>query len=168
MRDPCVVWFIAYKLNPNVSLNRLEDRLLLQKIGYMVQEILGYNLGYKFSWYSYGPYSRTLSRDLHAYETACIARGNMLDDRSLSQLVDRFTSIYVKAQSLCKDEPMARTLEIIASIHMLAKNTYPPSTDPVADLLRIKPYIRRTCAEEIERMLIEEGIIDRLGSDQVK
>ena len=92
----------------------------------------------------------------------------MLDDRSLSQLVDRFTSIYVKAQSLCKDEPMARTLEIIASIHMLAKNTYPPSTDPVADLIRIKPYIRKTCAEEIERMLREEGIIEKLSSDQVK
>ncbi len=164
MRDPCVVWFIAHKLNPSVSLNKLEDRLLLQKIGYIVQEILGYSLGYKFSWYSYGPYSRTLSRDLHAYETACFVRGDTYMNESLAQLIDRFTSIYTKAQSLCKDETMARTLEIIASLHMLAENTYPPSTEPVTDLLRIKPYIRKPCAEEIGRMLIEEGIVSQRGS----
>lgn len=154
------MWFIAHKLNPGVSLNRLEDRLLLQKIGYIVQEILGYGLGYKFSWYSYGPYSRTLSRDLHSHEAICSDRGNLYESDSFSQLIDRFTSIYVKAQSVCGNESMARILEIVASIHMLAKNTYPPSADPVGDLLRIKPYIRKPCAEGVGRVLIEEGIID--------
>lgn len=166
MRDPCIVWFIAHKLSPGVSLNRLEDRLLLQKIGYIVQEILGYNLGYKFSWYSYGPYSRTLSRDLHANESICVDRDNIyMDEESFSQLIDRFINIYVKAQNTCKNESMARILEIVASIHMLAKNTYPPSIDPISDLLRIKPYIKKHCAEGIGRMLVNEGIIDiRSGS----
>ncbi len=163
MRDPCVVWFIARKLNPGVVLEKLEDRLLLQKIGYIVQEILGYNFGYKFSWYSYGPYSRTLSRDLHAYEAACSER-DYIYSGSFAQLIDRFTGIYVRAQSLCGEESMARILEIVASIHMLAKNTYPPSAEPVTDLLRIKPYIARHCAERIGALLVQEGIIDPGGS----
>jgi hypothetical protein len=157
--DPCIVWYIASKLSPGVSLSRLEDRLLMQKIGYIVQEILGQKLGYRFSWYSYGPYSRALSRDLHSYEELCVSSYDKDDEMSLINILDRFTEIYVKAQMLCPSESMARILEIVASLHMLSANTYPPSTDPVGDLTRIKPYISRTCAEQIFSMLREIGVI---------
>ncbi len=158
MRDPCAVWYIASKVAPSISLNRLEDRLLLQKIAYIVQEILGYGLGYRFSWYSYGPYSRALSRDLHAYEEAC-TEGSRGGVEKLSEVLERFTKIYVSAQALCPSESMARVLEIVASLHMLSVNTYPPSSDPVQDLTRIKPYIDKVCAKEIFRMMVGAGII---------
>ncbi len=169
MRDPCIVWYVASKLSPGVSLSRLEDRLLMQKIGYIIQEILGQDLGYRFSWYSYGPYSRALSRDLHSYEELCVSSYDKDGEVSLINILDRFTEIYVKAQMLCPSESMARILEIVASLHMLSTNTYPLSTDPVGDLTRIKPYISRVCAEQILRMLREIGVIKttekRISSD---
>lgn len=158
-RDPCIVLYIASKIASTVSIEKLEDRLLLQKIGYIVQEILGRNLGYRFSWYSYGPYSRSLSRDLHRRDELCL-KAQVRESGEEIELVDRFAKIYAAAQSVCREEPMPRVLEIIASLHMLAKNTYPPSEDPVGDLTRIKPYIRRTCAEAIYRVLIDNRIID--------
>jgi hypothetical protein len=159
MSDPCIVWYIASKLSPGISLGRLEDRLLMQKIGYIVQEILGQRLGYRFKWYSYGPYSKALSRDLHAYEKACEERYQMGDRKTPLDILDRFTEIYVKTQMPCPSESMARVLEIVASLHMLSINTYPPSPDPVSDLVRVKPYINRSCAEEIYKVLTGMGVI---------
>jgi len=160
MRDPCVVWYIASKVTPNISLSRLEDRLLLQKIAYIVQEILGYGLGYRFSWYSYGPYSRTLSRDLHTYEDTCLESSRGYDVEKLVGVLDRFTRVYVSAQALCPSESMARVLEIVASLHMLSVNTYPPSRDPVEDLARIKPYIDKACAKEIFELMKSLGVVE--------
>lgn len=44
-----------------VSLEEFEDRLRLQKLGYLAQE-LGASGGFMFSWYHRGPYSPTLTR----------------------------------------------------------------------------------------------------------
>ena len=46
-------------------LEEFDDRLLLQKIVYMLQKA-GINFGYYFSWYLRGPYSAGLAKD--AYE----------------------------------------------------------------------------------------------------
>ncbi len=51
----------------NVSLDRFNDRLRLQKLGYLVQA-LGASGGFTFSWYLRGPYSSSLTRMLYGEE----------------------------------------------------------------------------------------------------
>ncbi len=51
----------------NVSLDRFNDRLRLQKLGYLVQA-LGSSGGFTFSWYLRGPYSSSLTRMLYGEE----------------------------------------------------------------------------------------------------
>lgn len=155
MKPQCVVWRVAARVSPGVSLSSLEDRLFLQKVGYIVQEILGRDLGYKFSWYSYGPYSRGLARDLHSRD----CREQEEDPQDLEDLSLRLAKIYSRALSACPQERSSRILEIVASIHMISRNTYPRSEDPVADLLRLKPYLDRACVQEVHRVMKIEGIL---------
>ncbi len=44
------------------KLDTLENRIIFQKTIYLLQE-LGLNIGYKFNWYIYGPYSSQLASD---------------------------------------------------------------------------------------------------------
>lgn len=155
MKPQCVVWRVAARVSPEVSLSSLDDRLFLQKVGYIVQEILGRDLGYKFSWYSYGPYSRDLARDLHSRD--CQEPAEDLQD--LEELSSMFAKIYSRALSACPGEKPSRILEIVASIHMISRNTYPRSEDPVADLLRLKPYLDRACVHSLYKAVKSEGIV---------
>jgi len=51
----------------NVSLDKFNDRLRLQKLGYLAQA-LGASGGFTFSWYLRGPYSSSLTRMLYDEE----------------------------------------------------------------------------------------------------
>ena len=52
----------------HVTLARFEDRIRLQKLGYLAQA-LGASGGFMFSWYHRGPYSPTLTKELYRYES---------------------------------------------------------------------------------------------------
>ena len=64
----------------NVSLARFEDRIRLQKLGYLAQA-LGASGGFMFSWYHRGPYSPTLAKDLYRYES----QGRLGSDQRLTR-----------------------------------------------------------------------------------
>lgn len=64
----------------DVSLARFEDRIRLQKLGYLAQE-LGASGGFMFSWYHRGPYSPTLTKELYRYES----QGRLGSDQSLTR-----------------------------------------------------------------------------------
>ncbi len=51
----------------DVSLDRFNDRLRLQKLGYLAQA-LGASGGFTFSWYLRGPYSSSLTKMLYSAE----------------------------------------------------------------------------------------------------
>ena len=51
---------ILQKLGIDFNIETLNDRIRLQKIVYLLQRC-GLNLGYRYSWYTYGPYSRELT-----------------------------------------------------------------------------------------------------------
>lgn len=52
-------------LNKEISMDKFEDKLEVQKITYIAQEY-GINLGYQFEWYLRGPYCKQVSEDAHA------------------------------------------------------------------------------------------------------
>ena len=51
----------------NIDLSRFDDRLYLQKLGYLIQKIQQDNAS-SFSWYIRGPYSSTLASTLFLHE----------------------------------------------------------------------------------------------------
>ena len=51
----------------DIKLDRFNDRMYLQKLGYLIQEIHHEN-SFNFSWYVRGPYSSTLSDSLFYHE----------------------------------------------------------------------------------------------------
>jgi len=51
----------------NISLDKFNDRLYLQKLGYLIQKIQKDNAN-SFSWYVRGPYSSTLASTLFFHE----------------------------------------------------------------------------------------------------
>ena len=62
----------------DVSLDTLPNRIKLQKLGYLAQQI-GSFARFTFSWYTYGPYSSSLADDLYkAEETGFFERKSKL------------------------------------------------------------------------------------------
>lgn len=64
----------------DVSLDKFNDRLRLQKLGYLSQ-VLGASGGFTFSWYLRGPYSSTLTKTLYgAEEVGLLGKKQTLKD----------------------------------------------------------------------------------------
>lgn len=104
-----------------LSVDSLDDRMLIQKAVYLLQE-KGADLGYRHSWYLKGPYSTNLTQDYFAVNEA-IKDGTLDGQRKLNP--DFATKVRTAAQVLKK--PVAVKLdkpswyELLASIHYLLK-----------------------------------------------
>lgn len=55
-------------LGTNTRIDKLDDRKRVQKTIYLGQ-LTGVDLGYRFGWYLYGPYSPELTRDYYSLAT---------------------------------------------------------------------------------------------------
>lgn len=111
-----------------VSLDRFEDRLRLQKLGYLAQE-LGASGGFMFSWYHRGPYSPTLTKELFRYESM----GRLGEDVSLTR---RERGVVARMKALLGEGiNSARTLELYASLWYLLprRDASARSTDAAVD-----------------------------------
>lgn len=100
-------------------LDVFKDRLVVQKSVYLAQAA-GVDLGYFYGWYLRGPYCSPLARDMFAA---------VEDPQGLDEVVERFELDSQSKQRLSKlkrlivpDSPdLARTLELLASVHFLIR-----------------------------------------------
>ena len=104
------------------SINTLDERVTVQKAVYLAQ-VIGVNLGYQYSWYIMGPYSRDLAKDyytLHEYP-----RENRQEIAQWT-LREPFASALKKIKEVMSiPEGVQLTprqwLELLASVHYLRK-----------------------------------------------
>ena len=54
---------VILNLKLEIDMGSFNDRKILQKVIYILQEMLGLKLDYQFIWYTYGPYSKRLTLD---------------------------------------------------------------------------------------------------------
>lgn len=130
MESSCCALYIINKVLGGVG-QTFHDRLAAQKLIYIIQKLFGKNLGYSFMWYTRGPYSRSLAKDLRSCseECECLSHQEELEIKDfLKKLQD--TGI-----------PLFRALEIVASYIMLREDVYPRPEDPIKELIQRKPYI---------------------------
>ena len=133
-----------------VSLARLEDRLRLQKLGYLAQE-LGASGGFMFSWHHRGPYSPTLTRDLSRYESM----GRLGEDLRLTPHEE---GVAARMKGLLgRGIDSAKTLELYASLWYLLPRRSASAKDAdaaVEDLQSQKPqFTRREAAAAMSAIL---------------
>lgn len=131
----CCITKLLVDLGIYPDFKLFKDRLLAQKIVYLVQTIFNVNFGYKFIWHIRGPYSKALSRDLKAPEDYGVCRCSEMDGNTVLKL----KSFISELRGLNMD--LSLSLEIIASYLMLSRDVYPRPEDPVKELLSRKPYI---------------------------
>lgn len=136
-------------------------KLVVQKVAYMLQEVFGVDLGVKFVWHSYGPYSYEIARDYkvlyNLYSTRSDSKPAVLDVEGLVEFKKFLNK--VKEKLVDNDNELGYWLEIIASLYMLSKKIYPPPEDLIDELLERKPYVSRHDAIRALRFLREEGLI---------
>jgi len=101
----------------DVSLDKFNDRLRLQKLGYLVQA-LGASGGFTFSWYLRGPYSSSLTRMLYNAEEVGVLGKKI-------PLLKEEKDIIKNLKKLLKNELNdPRLLELYASVwYLLPKRT---------------------------------------------
>jgi len=96
----------------DVSLDKFNDRLRLQKLGYLAQS-LGASGGFTFSWYLRGPYSSSLTKMLYSAEEVGILGKKM-------SLLKEEKDIIKNLKKLLKNELSdPRLLELYASVWYL-------------------------------------------------
>ncbi|MGI8432228.1 MAG: hypothetical protein ACR2MW_08070 [Chthoniobacterales bacterium] len=97
-------------------LETFDSRLILQKAMYLAQE-RGFRLGYHFSWYIRGPYSRQLTADAFAVASALAGSADEFKQWTIEESSRR---ILDKVTALWEDRGMvAPWLELLASVHFL-------------------------------------------------
>lgn len=143
-------------------LKGFSGKLIVQKIAYLLQEAFGVNLGVKFVWHSYGPYSFEIAKDYRLIYDIYLANTKM--NHSVEQYTDMLSDFKeflgkVKQKLVSSEEEIGYWLEIIASLYMLSKKIYPPPEDLVDELLERKPYVSRHDVVRALRFLKEEGLL---------
>jgi hypothetical protein len=93
------------------------DRLIVQKAVYLIQAF-GLDLGYFYGWYLHGPYCSDVTTDLFG----ALADPGAMDDLKADWTLDNGTKrrlATLKALIHRQERPLARWLELLASVHFL-------------------------------------------------
>ena len=126
----------------NYNMDTFEGRLILQKTVYLMQAF-GLPLGYRFSWYLYGPYSPDLTKD--GYEIKDIYK-TIPKLKFVKQDRQKRFDDFIKILGDNKND--AYFLELLASIHFL-KKIYPLENKEniVKKVEQKQPYIKKKDCE---------------------
>ena len=118
-----------------------EGRAAAHSLIYLVQEVLGVKLGYRFRWLARGPYSRALSTDLRTLNPCTCSDPAAVElPRELS----------LKLSTLRVG--LAKALTIAASYVMLKKDVYPPIGDVAGEVAR-RFKVPRAVVVEVAELL---------------
>lgn len=142
-----------------LSIEKIQDRVIAQKVVYLSNQF-GVSCGdFEFSWYKKGPYSRALTKLL--YDNI-----NQDEDQHLNNYMLNYDAkknlepLKRLVQSRPKDLSEADWLELLASIHFLYKQYYPLLKDEVVNnLLFFKPKYTPSQAKIAIGKLEKSGII---------
>ncbi len=130
------------------SSSKFTNRLIIQKTAYLLQEVFSVDLGAKFFWYSYGPYSYEIARDYKL-----IIDGSYLEYVSTDNEGIRGFLEFIKRigdEFVTEEKGLDYWLEIIASLHMLSEKVYPPPEDVIEELVKRKPHLDK---DDVRRTL---------------
>jgi len=133
------------------KIDSFQDRLILQKVIYLVQ-VAKVHLGYYYQWYLHGPYSPSLTRDEYGVAVDC-AQG--LDDSKGWSLDKESRKRLEHLQGLVKQRKraeLARELELVASVHFLIVRQQvaePGNDQQIADVL--KRFGKKFGREDVKR-----------------
>jgi uncharacterized protein YwgA len=137
--------------------NSMDFKIVVQKIGYLVQKIGGLDFGLEFEWLSRGPYSRSLQNYYHTvFQYLSQYPDNIpLDDVETSAM-NRVENL-LKAVREVLGNLDVRILEAVASLIMLCSDVYPIPEDPVNELVK-KKGLSREIVLKIFNVVKEYGI----------
>ncbi len=116
------------------SLKTFKERLEAQKLIYVAQEVFNVGFSYSFMWYSRGPYSKALARDLRVCDLPPIKE---CVSPAVLSMINSFVNDLRNLNT-----PLSKSLEIVASYLMLKKEVFPKPEDPVKELRIRKPYLK--------------------------
>lgn len=139
----------------NINLSKFNDRLYLQKLGYLIQKIQQDNAN-SFSWYIRGPYSSTLASTLFLHEE----KGTYKKPAKLSELEQKTKKLVHELLGKKIKNPFS--LELYASLWYLmsgSKISLKEKEGILYIMRKEKPYFRK---KEIEATL------DKLSKFRVK
>lgn len=128
-------------VKPDISTK--SQRKAVQKTVYLAQAA-GVDLGYRYNWYVMGPYSPNLTRDYFALRETLVLEPTIEPERRLSNAarerldpVSNLVSVPDDAGELTQ----ADWLELLASIHFLAKQQGRNAEEVKARLVQEKPHV---------------------------
>lgn len=123
------------------AIDTVDDRKRVQKAVYIGQ-LVGPNLGYRFSWYVKGPYSTALTRDYYAMAEN-VASGSSGEEPKLKPAITaKLAGLrpLLQVPSAIK-LPQEDWLELLASLHFLRNVSGKSETEARAILDAEKPHV---------------------------
>jgi len=124
--------------------NTVESRIVLQKLAYLIQAS-GVDLGIRFRWYLFGPYSKDLTRSI--YDEGLVYEEIEMP-RLTPQTVERLEKLRDFLGEFIED---THYLELLASLHYarLACNEMGiPKNEVIEAFIKRKPHFTREEVEE--------------------
>jgi uncharacterized protein YwgA len=136
------------------DLTQFSERLAFQKTAYLLQAF-GFYLGFRYTWYLYGPYSPDLAKvGLKITGTASSIPDVTFSRTEAQTRFKEFLAFIASA----KDDP--QQLELLASIHFLRKINPQLSEDEIIKRMQEKQsYFTQERAEEGWNYLKTKGLI---------
>lgn len=160
-------WIVTYYqelFNAPINMDTFENRLLLQKRIYFIQE-LGIPFEYSFGWYIRGPYSSELADD--GFENESISKLShsnwekfsqflpILEDserKTLTAAHEFFSEVKECANAMGISED--RLLELLSSLHFLMTNWLHGDYDAASKrLLKLKPAFSDSEIKQAQKLL---------------
>jgi len=146
----------------DIRLNNLDNRKIMQKKIYFLQEF-GFDFGYNFGFYIYGPYSAELTSDAFRLdEQFDVARRTITRQRLDSEHRRLLNQLNILIRDIPSNE-LADRLELLSSIHFLNNHIFEPIDnleDMVTEIRKRKPdRFRRNEIENAWNRLEENDLI---------
>jgi len=143
----------------SLDLSTLQSRILLQKWVYFA-EALGTELGYRFGWYVFGPYSTDLTRDAYGLQGL---EPHLRESNDATPATQKLKEFLGKVGTLRPKRTEGYWLELLSSLHFLAVQASPPVRGKEQCILKIelmKP--RKFSREDMEsawKLLAEYNLV---------
>lgn len=138
----------------NYDIDTFDGRLILQKTIYLMQAF-GLPLGYRFSWYVYGPYSPDLTEE--GYEIKEIYK-EIPKLKFVKEEKEKQFKKFIKIFEEKKND--AYWLELMASIHFLKKvHPYENKQTILKFVEQKQPYIKMEDCEDAWKYLENIGLL---------
>ena len=164
--DIVTLKYVLDKLGYDITMDTFDDRLILQKKIYLLQEF-GLPLGYDFSWYIHGPYCSKLAKIGTTLDrikdTLPVKEENFVSDVQFinNDYKSRFKKFIKFLSNIDPDDKytFADKLEILASIHILYVKKFGTKEEILDRVVCKKDYFEIEECKKAWNLLEREGFI---------